>query len=127
MRRKKSIHTFLTYLIAAVWVINGLICKLLDFVPRHQEIVSRILGNEYAEVLTNAIGASEVFMAIWVLSRIKPRLCAVVQIVIVAAMNTIEFFLAPDLLLFGKLNSLIALIFIAVVYYNEFTLNKKLT
>ena len=46
---------------------------------------------------------------------------------IVAAMNIIEFFLVPDLLLFGKINSLVALFFIAVIYFNEFLLNKETT
>lgn len=123
---KKAAHTVLNYLIAAVWVINGLFCKILALAPRHEQIVSRILANDHAEVLTKAIGVSEVLMAMWILSRIKSRLCAATQIIIVAAMNTIEFVLAPDLLLFGRLNSLIALIFIVAVYYNEFALNKKL-
>ncbi len=126
MSIKWAIHILLTYLIASVWIINGLFCKVLNLVPRHEQIVSRILGNDYSGVLTKAIGISEILMAIWILSKIKSRLCATTQIVIVAAMNTIEFFLAPDLLLFGKLNSLIALIFIGLVYYNEFALNKKL-
>jgi len=41
-------------------------------------------------------------------------------------MNTLEFILVPDLLLWGRLNSLFALLFISLVYYNEFVLNKKL-
>ena len=40
-------------------------------------------------------------------------------------MNTLEFFLAPDLLLWGKLNSLFAFIFIIAIYYSEFYLNKE--
>ena len=40
-------------------------------------------------------------------------------------MNALEFILVPDLLLWGKFNSLFALLLIAVIYINEFRLNKK--
>jgi len=125
MISKRTIHKILTYLIAIVWIINGLFCKLLNLVPRHQLIVARILGDEYPGFLTKAIGLSEVVMAIWILSSFKSRVCAVAQIIIVAAMNAIEFFLAPDLLLFGKMNSVLALFFVVLIYFNEFILNKK--
>ena len=125
MPNKNTIHKTLNYLIAAIWIANGLFCKLLNFVPRHQQIVARILGNEHAMIFTKAIGLSEVLMAIWILSSIKSRLCAIVQILVVLTMNTIEFFLAHDLLLFGRINLLIAIIFVAVVYYNEFVVHKK--
>jgi hypothetical protein len=49
---QKSIHKLLTYLIAAIWFVNGLFCKVLNLVPRHQEIVSRILRSEYSRILT---------------------------------------------------------------------------
>ncbi|MER2997326.1 DoxX-like family protein [Pontibacter populi] len=124
--RRREVHTILNYCIAAVWIINGLFCKVLDLVNRHEQIVGRILGEEFARPLTFMIGMSEIGMAIWILSGIKPRLNAITQITIVAAMNILEFVLVPDLLLWGKLNSVFALLFILVVYYNEFGLNKKL-
>lgn len=64
-------------------------------------------------------------MAVWILSAYKTRLNGIAQIAVVATMNTLEFILVPDLLLWGKLNSLFAFIFISVVYYNELYLNKK--
>ena len=120
----RSIHKILTYFIASVWVVNGLFCKVLNLVPRHQEIVANILGEDYSRPLTVAIGIAEVGMAIWVLSGIRTRLNAVTQIVVVATMNILEFFLIPDLLLWGRVNSFFALVFILLVYYNEFILNK---
>ena len=117
----------LTFLIAAAWFVNGFVCKILNLVPRHQQIVSRILGNEHARLLTVIIGAGEIAKAIWILSSIRPRLNAVIQILTVAAMNVLEFFLAPDLLLWGKFNSVFAFIFIVVIYYREFILNKEST
>lgn len=123
----RKIYKILTFCIATVWIVNGLFCKVLNLVPRHEQIVARILGNDYSRVLTILIGLSEIAMAIWVLSKFKSKLNAVAQIVIVGLMNALEFILAPDLLLWGKLNSLFALLFILVVYFNEFYLNKKIT
>jgi hypothetical protein len=91
-----AIHRTLTYCIATVWIANGLFCKVLDFVPRHAEIVARILGTGYAGVLTKAIGVAEILMAVWILSGIKSRLNAATQIVVVGVMNILEFILAPD-------------------------------
>lgn len=115
---------FLTYIIALVWAVNGVYCKVLNQVPRHQEIVSRILGEEYAPVLTVLIGLSEIVMAIWVLTRYRSRLSALAQMIIVATMNVIESILVPDLLLWGRANALFALCFIGLVYYHEFVLNR---
>ena len=64
-------------------------------------------------------------MAIWILTRWHSRLNALLQILIIAVMNTIEFFLAPDLLMWGHLNAVFALLFIIVIYYNEFHMNKR--
>ena len=118
-------HSVLTYIIAAVWLANGLLCKILNLVPRHQQIVARILGDDFSRPLTILIGSSEIVMAIWVLSSFKTRLNAVVQIIVVAAMNILEFILAPDLLLWGRLNSVFALLFIGLIYFNAFSLNKE--
>ncbi len=119
------IYKILTYCIAAVWIANGLFCKVLNLVPRHEQIVARILGNDHSKLLTMLIGLSEIIMAVWILSAYKRKFNAIVQITVVATMNTLEFILVPDLLLWGRLNSLFAFIFILVVYCNEFYLNKK--
>jgi len=110
-----------------VWLINGLICKVLNLVPRHQQIVASILGDDYSGILTILIGLSEIVMAIWVLSRFKSKFNAITQMAIVAIMNVLEFILVPDLLMWGKLNALFALLFIMIVYYNEFVLGKHAT
>lgn len=123
---EKRKHQFLTYFIATVWLINGLLCKVLNLVPRHQEIVARILGDNHSRLLTILIGLLEIAMAIWILSGLWTRLNAIIQILVIATMNTLEFVLVPDLLLWGQLNSLWAFLFILLIYYNEFHLNKKL-
>lgn len=65
-------------------------------------------------------------MAVWVITQYKSRLNAIVQMLVVATMNLLEFILAPDLLLWGRLNAVFALMFIGLVYYNAFILHKKL-
>ena len=122
IRQKNKI---LNILIATVWLVNGLFCKVLNLVPRHEEIVGKILhlDRPSANIFTILIGISEILMTIWILSRIKHRLNAITQIIIIATMNTMEFLLVPDLLLWGRLNSVFALLFILVIYYNEFVLN----
>jgi len=122
---RKITHKILTYIIATVWLINGLICKVLNLVPRHEQIVEQILHSNYSRLLTITIGISEIIMAIWIISKIKSRLNAIIQIIIVALMNILEFTLVPELLLWGRLNMIFALLFIVVVYYNEFHLNIK--
>jgi hypothetical protein len=108
-------------------MVNGFYCKVLNFVPRHEKIVARILGDLYAKPLTVLIGFSEIIMAIWIISNYKSKINVVLQITIIAMMNTLEFILVPDLLLWGKLNSLFALLFIVVIYFNEYYFNKKTT
>jgi len=122
----KQLSIILTYVIAFVWVANGLFCKVLNMVPRHQEIVARILGDTYARPMTFLIGISEVIMAIWILSGYKSKWNTWTQIGVVGLMNTLEFILVPDLLLWGKFNSVFAFMFILVVYFQEFKLRTKL-
>ena len=122
-------YKIITYLIAAVWMVNGAFCKVLGMVPRHEEIVQRILSFDRpsANIATLGIGILEVVMAIWILSNFKARLNAISQIIIIATMNILEFILVPDLLLWGRFNLVFALLFILLIYYNEFHLNQKTT
>jgi uncharacterized membrane protein YphA (DoxX/SURF4 family) len=124
--KKPLIYFILNYAIALIWLLNGLFCKLLNFVPRHQQIVGRILGDEYSFVLIKLIGVSEVLMCIWIMSRMQPRLCAVSQIIIILTMNTIELLMTPDLLLYGRYNFYLALLLTTVIFVNEFVIGGKL-
>lgn len=107
-------------LFALVWWINGLLCKVLDLVPRHREIVGRILGEDHALALTRAIGLGELLFGLWILSQWRWRWSAAVQIIAVLTMNVIEFILVPDLLLFGRLNAFVALAYCSLVAYAGF-------
>lgn len=123
IRRK---HQILTCFIAVVWIVNGLFCKVFNLVPRHQEIVAHILGSSHSRLFTLLIGLSEIVMGVWIVSGLWSRFNAITQMVVVAAMNALEFFLVPGLLLWGKFNALWAFLFILLIYYNEFYLNKRL-
>jgi|SRR6187551_1559407 len=119
-------YQILNFLIASVWFINGVFCKVFNLLPRHQEIVGRILGNEHAKLFTLWIGIFETSMGVWILTKLFSKLNAFVQILLVSFMNILEFILVPDLLLWGRANAFFALIFILLIFYNEFGLNKKM-
>jgi DoxX-like family len=121
-----SPYGLINCLLALLWFINGMYCKLLNFVPRHQAIVERIIGAPNSLVTTKLIGFSEVLMSIWIISRMFARVNAVTQMLIIASMNILEFFLAPDLLLWGRFNAFFALLLIGIIYFNEFVLHKKM-
>jgi len=119
------IKSFLTLSIALIWPINGLFCKVLLWVPRHQEIVGAILGDEYGFVITKIIGFLEILMSVWILSGIQSKWCAILQILLIGTMNIIEINVAPELLLFGKANIFPALVLMAFIYVNAFILIKQ--
>ena len=125
MRCNINAHWIINVLISAVWLVNGLVCKVMNLVPRHEQIVARILGNQHSQLITKVIGISEILISLWVLSGKYSRLNAAVQILVIGSMNTIEFVFAPDLLLWGRLNAVFAFLFIVLIYFNEFSLRKE--
>ncbi|WP_407477678.1 DoxX-like family protein [Elizabethkingia meningoseptica] len=122
--KKKNLHKIISYFIAAVWLVNGLFCKVLNFVPRHREIVANIIGHEYSKSLTIIIGFAEILMAVWILTGWKSRLNAIIQSIIIATMNIMEFILIPHLLLWGRFNIVFASMLIVLILYNEFVLSE---
>ena len=120
------LHKITLFFLALVWLVNGLFCKVLHLVPRHEQIVTHIIGRSwFPSQLTKIIGIAEVLMSVWILSGIKKRLNALTQILVVAIMNVIEFILVPDLLLWGRMNSVFACLFILLIYLNEFHWKKE--
>lgn len=126
MERASVLNRLLILFFSLIWLVNGLFCKILDLVPRHQQIVAEILGETYAKSLTIAIGVGEVLMAIWIISRKFAQLSAITQILLIVTMNILEFILAPHLLLWGRLNIVFALCLAALVYYQGFVLEPRL-
>ncbi|QIX62923.1 hypothetical protein HER32_17785 [Hymenobacter sp. BT18] len=123
MKRKEQWRRGLRYSIAAVWLVNGLLCKVMNLVPRHEAIVSRILGATYATPITKLIGVAEIGMAIWVLSKRWIKLNTATQIALVLTMNLLEYFLAADLLLWHSWNLVFAGLFALSLYYYGFGLS----
>jgi hypothetical protein len=118
-------YKLINYFIALVWLVNGLLCKVLNLVPRHEQIVSKILNIADARLFTILIGISEIVMSVWILSGIKPRWNAFTQIFIIGLMNALEFILVPNLLLWGRLNAVFAMLLMIIICYNEF-INRKI-
>ena len=109
--------TLLRIAVAAVWLVFGVVFKLLDVIPRHRLIVASIVGEAAAGPVTLAVGVAETLLGLWVLSGIRPRTCAAVQTLAIAAMNTLELRSARGLLLapVGMVCANVA--FLAVVWY----------
>lgn len=126
MERARVLNRLLILFFSLIWLVNGLFCKILDLVPRHQQIVAEILGETYAKSLTIAIGVGEMLIAIWIISRKFAQLSAITQILLIVTMNILEFILAPHLLLWGRLNIVFALCLAALVYYQGFVLEPRL-
>jgi hypothetical protein len=120
-------YTLLTYFIALVWLINGLLCKVLQFVPRHSEIVGEILNISNPLPVTIAIGLAETLLATWILTGKYRKPTAVLQILLVLTMNLIEFMFVSDMLLWGKMNLIFAIIFSAIIYVYGFKIKSVAT
>jgi len=75
--------------IAAVWVYEGLWCKLLGGAPSQVQVVSAVprLGERFGVVFLKALGTVEVLLAVWVLTGISPAVCAVAQTVLLVTLN----------------------------------------
>lgn len=110
-------YKLLTILIGSVWVFHGLFSKLSNGVPRHRQIVGRILGEGIADQATLAIGILEILLGLWIFSGFRRRTCALVQILALVSMNFLEILLAGDLLISAPGMVALNLGFIALIWY----------
>ena len=101
----------------AVWLVFGLVFKVLGVIPRHREIVAEIVGAGSAPSVTMAVGLLETALGLWVLSGFRPRSCAIIQTVAIASMNAMELAYARSLLLAPIPMVLANGIFLASVWY----------
>jgi uncharacterized membrane protein YphA (DoxX/SURF4 family) len=90
-----TIHTLAQIAIGGVWVFHGLYSKVLNGIPRHRQIVERVLGKNVGHLATIAIGILEVLLGIWVFSGWQRVGCAVVQMLAIVGMNTLEIIWLP--------------------------------
>src|SRR5712672_1287320 len=94
-----AFHFLSQIVIGSVWIFHGLYSKILDGIPRHRLIVGKILGQTNATIATKAVGGLEVLLGLWAFSGWERTVCAGVQTFAIVGMNTLEIFLAGELLI----------------------------
>jgi hypothetical protein len=75
--------------VAAVWLYEGLWCKILARVPSQVEVVMAVprLGPRFGAAFLKTLGVAEVGLAVWVISGIAPGACAVVETLLLVVLN----------------------------------------
>ena len=75
--------------VAAVWLYEGLWCKILGGMPSQSRIVTAVprFGPRFGGPFLKLLGVVETGLAIWVLSGRAPGLCALVQTVLLVTLN----------------------------------------
>jgi hypothetical protein len=76
--------------VAAVWLYEGLWCKLLGRGPGQLEVVEAVplFGPRWARRFLSLLGGVEVGLGLWVLSGWSPGLCALAQTALLVSLNT---------------------------------------
>jgi uncharacterized membrane protein YphA (DoxX/SURF4 family) len=75
--------------VAAVWVYEGLWCKILGRVQSQIAVVTAVprLGPRFGSSFLKILGIVEVALAVWVIAGIAPGTCAVVQTALLVMLN----------------------------------------
>lgn len=75
--------------VAAVWLYEGLWCKVLGREPHQVQVVQAVpkLGPLVGRQVLFALGLAETALGFWVLSGVDPGLCAIVQTVLLVTLN----------------------------------------
>lgn len=75
--------------VAAVWLYEGLWCKLLGRVRSQVEVVSAVprFGARFAGPFLKALGVLECALAVWAFWGVAPGTCAVVQTAVLVTLN----------------------------------------
>ncbi len=75
--------------VAAVWLYEGLWCKLLGRETHQVQVVEAVpkLGPLVGRHFLKALGLVETAVALWVLSGVAPGLCAIAQTVLLVSLN----------------------------------------
>lgn len=76
--------------VAAVWLYEGLWCKLLGGDPNQTKVVEAVprYGPKVGKLFLMALGVVEVLIGLWALSGLAPLLGAIVQTGLLVALNT---------------------------------------
>jgi len=77
------------FAVAAVWLYEGLWCKLMRGQPHEFAVVAAVprIGPRIGSAFLLALGAVEVAIAAWALSAAAPIECAIVQTALLIALN----------------------------------------
>ena len=75
--------------VAAVWLYEGLWCKILGRVQSQVDVVTAVprLGPRFGARFLKMLGLVETMIAVWVMSGIDPGLCAIGQTVLLVVLN----------------------------------------
>jgi hypothetical protein len=75
--------------VAAVWLYEGLWCKLLHGQPHELEVVEAVpyFGARFGALFLQVLGVVEVALAVWTLTALEPVLCAITQTLLLVALN----------------------------------------
>jgi uncharacterized membrane protein YphA (DoxX/SURF4 family) len=75
--------------VAAVWLYEGLWCKILGRMPSQVQVVTAVprLGPRFGSPFLKALGVVEVVIAVWVMLGIAPAVCAIVQAALLVMLN----------------------------------------
>lgn len=75
--------------VAAVWIYEGLWCKILGRAPNELRIVQAVpnYGARFGKPFLLTLGWVELALGLWVLSGIAPGLCALAQTVLLVGLN----------------------------------------
>lgn len=75
--------------VAAVWIYEGLWCKILGRAPNELRIVQAVpgYGPRFGKPFLLTLGWVELALGLWVLSGIAPGLCALAQTVLLIGLN----------------------------------------
>jgi hypothetical protein len=86
--------------VAAVWLYEGLWCKLLRGEPREFEVVKAVprYGPRFGVPFLMSLGTVEVSLAVWVLWGAAPLLCAIGQTVLLVSLNVNGLIWARDVI-----------------------------
>lgn len=82
-------HWLIRGAVAAVWLYEGLWCKLLRGEPREIEVVRAVprYGPRFGVPFLLTLGVVEVAIAAWVLIGIEPIHCFIVETVLLVSLN----------------------------------------
>jgi len=75
--------------VAAVWLYEGLWCKILGRVRSQVDVVTAVprLGPRFGVPFLKTLGVVEISLAVWVMTGIAPGLCAIAQTLLLVVLN----------------------------------------